>query len=215
MAVRYVLANWWFVCVGVWMKSFSIPHAAALWHKHSACEAERGLLWHHMTLPIVHLLHMSVKVELKHFTKNLLIKMTNSNPSTWHWEYNAQVMTTWIINKKQRALCTPLLIIQLNASKRRTRDLITWKCQRYTSPQSTKYSWTQHSGAELIYRYYFGMDKKQPVPLPRSLISSWVTRGSRDQRGNLATRYTDMLAAGTQKRAQMGTVRILVDFNIV
>jgi len=31
-----------------------------------------------MTLPIVHLLHMSVKVELKHFTKNLFIKMTKS-----------------------------------------------------------------------------------------------------------------------------------------
>lgn len=77
MEIREVLANWWFVCVSMWMKAFSIPQLPC--DTNSACETERGLLWHHMTLPIVHLLHMSVKVELN-FTTNLFIKMTKANP---------------------------------------------------------------------------------------------------------------------------------------
>lgn len=120
---------------------------AALWHKQSACEGERGLLWWHMTLPIVHLLHMSVKMQLYNLYQNYQPHDTGN------------LMTTKVINKQQWALCMPLLRIQLNAGK----EISLHANVSITQPQ---YSWTQHSGAELIYCYYFGMDKKKEKKKP-------------------------------------------------
>ncbi len=52
---------------------------AVLWHKQSACEGERGLLCRHVTLPTVHLLHMSIK-----HSSTISITTTTANPATWH-----------------------------------------------------------------------------------------------------------------------------------